>query len=121
MRFLFFCAAISLCASLAARAQTIDHPLQVGGSVAPPVAIHVVDPQMPHIGFFHKPKTGSSTVCGIVDEQGLPQNFAVTKSAGDKLDKSALDAVRQYRFNPATQGGKPVAVRLCVQVNFKIF
>jgi TonB family protein len=105
---------------MAACAQTVDHPLRVGGSVVPPVLIHDVTPTKPTGGLFHKPKSGSSTVCGVVDEQGLPQNFHVTKSAGDKLDASALDAVRQYRFDPATHEGKPVAVQLCAQVNFKI-
>ncbi|HZQ44380.1 MAG TPA: energy transducer TonB [Acidobacteriaceae bacterium] len=121
MRFIMCWLILSFCAVATAYTQTVDHPLQVAGNVVPPVLVHDVVPKMPHVSFFHKPKSVGSTVCGVVDEQGLPQNFTVAKSAGDKFDKSALDAVRQYRFNPAAQGGKPVAVGLCFQVNFKFF
>jgi protein TonB len=37
------------------------------------------------------------------------------------LDEKAVEAVKQYRFKPATENGKPVAVFENVEVNFKIF
>jgi protein TonB len=37
------------------------------------------------------------------------------------LDMNAVEAVRQYRFKPAMQNGKPVAVYLNVQVHFVTF
>jgi len=37
------------------------------------------------------------------------------------LDEKAMEAVRQYRFKPARENGKPVAVYLNVEVNFEIF
>jgi protein TonB len=37
------------------------------------------------------------------------------------LDENAVAAVKQYRFKPATENGKPVAVYLNVEVNFEIF
>jgi protein TonB len=40
---------------------------------------------------------------------------------GKGLDEKAVDAVRQYRFNPAMEAGKPVAVELNVEVAFQIF
>jgi protein TonB len=40
---------------------------------------------------------------------------------GDGLDEKAIEAVRQYRFNPAMEDGKPVLVEMNSEVNFKIF
>jgi protein TonB len=37
------------------------------------------------------------------------------------LDEKALEAVREYRFKPAMQNGKPVKVEMNVEVNFQIF
>jgi protein TonB len=36
------------------------------------------------------------------------------------LDKKAIEAVRQYRFKPAMLHGKPVAVAVHIEINFRI-
>lgn len=43
------------------------------------------------------------------------------RKAADGMNQSALDAVTKYKFKPATENGKPVAVYLNVEVNFEIF
>ena len=37
------------------------------------------------------------------------------------LDAKAVEAVKQYKFKPAMENGKPVPVPLNVEVNFQIF
>jgi TonB family protein len=37
------------------------------------------------------------------------------------LDEKALEAVRQWRFDPATQDGQPVAVLVNIEVNFRLY
>ena len=37
------------------------------------------------------------------------------------LDEKAVAAVKQYRFKPAMEGGKPVMVEMNVEVTFQIF
>jgi len=37
------------------------------------------------------------------------------------LDEKAVEAVKQYKFKPAMEDGKPVLVELNVQVDFQIF
>jgi protein TonB len=44
----------------------------------------------------------------------------LVKSVGYGLDESALEAVGEYRFEPATLNGKPIAVRVTVEVNFQL-
>jgi protein TonB len=43
------------------------------------------------------------------------------RGVGMGLDEKAVEAVKQYRFKPAMEGGKPVPVELNVEVNFQIF
>jgi eukaryotic-like serine/threonine-protein kinase len=56
----------------------------------------------------------------VITPDGLTSQAAVTESAGDILDKAVLDAVANWRFWPATQGGRPVAVRWQVRQRFEI-
>jgi protein TonB len=37
------------------------------------------------------------------------------------LDEKAIEAVKQYRFRPATKNGRPVAVYVAVVVDFRLY
>jgi TonB family protein len=37
------------------------------------------------------------------------------------LDQKAIEAVQQWRFQPATKDGRPVAVQISVEVSFKLY
>ena len=63
---------------------------------------------------------GIVVVTMIVNEKGLPTDIKLVKSVGYGLDESALEAVGEYRFEPATLNGKPIAVRVTVEVNFQL-
>jgi protein TonB len=56
-----------------------------------------------------------------VDESGKPTHVVVTKGVGHGLDLKAVEAVKQYKFKPALEDGKPVLVELNTEVNFQIF
>jgi protein TonB len=93
---------------------------QVGGGVKGPIAIYQPEPEFSEEA--RKAKfMGVVTVSIIVDQHGLPQNVHVTRGVGMGLDEKAVEAVKQYRFKPATENGKAVAVYLNVEVNFEIF
>jgi TonB family protein len=62
---------------------------------------------------------GNVVVSLTVSEEGLPTNLRVVRSMGYGLDEKALWAVSQYRFEPATKDGKPVAVPIAVEVSFR--
>jgi periplasmic protein TonB len=57
----------------------------------------------------------------IVDAHGLPQNIHVVQRLGMGLDEKAIEAIRRYRFKPATKDGKPVAAAIVVEVDFRLF
>lgn len=64
---------------------------------------------------------GTVLISMVVDKDGVPTHVFVLKSVGYGLDENALKAARQYRFQPATHDGDPVAVRISVQVNFNLY
>jgi len=92
----------------------------IGGGVSAPVLTYSVEPEFSEEA--RKAKQAGNVLVGlIVDQQGRPQNVHVVRGVGMGLDEKAMEAVRQYRFKPAMEGGKPVAVQLNVEVNFQIF
>jgi protein TonB len=92
----------------------------VGGSVRPPEIL--VEPVPEFSEEARKAKVaGNVLVYLVVDEQGRPTHIRVLHGIGMGLDEKALEAVRQYRFKPATEDGKPVRVELQVDVRFDIF
>ena len=65
---------------------------------------------------------GDVVVAFIVDRNGRPKDIRVVKGVGLGLDEKAVEAVRQYRFKPATEAdGQPVAMPLTIDVNFRTF
>jgi len=95
-------------------------PMHIGGSVKAPVLTFKVDPEFSEEA--RKAKfSGNVQVYLWVDEQGNPTHVRVIRGVGMGLDEKAVEAVRQYKFKPATQNGKPVKVDLYIDVNFQIF
>lgn len=56
----------------------------------------------------------------IVTSKGLPKQIVVVDSLDTELDRAAVEALKEWRFSPATKDGKPVAVRLTVEFTFKV-
>jgi protein TonB len=92
----------------------------IGGGVRPPSVVYSVDPEFSEEA--RKAKfSGNVLVDLIVDENGQPSHVRVARGVGMGLDEKAVEAVRQYKFKPATKDGKPVKVELSIDVNFQIF
>ena len=45
----------------------------------------------------------------------------VARSLGMGLDQKAIEAVRKWKFEPAMKDGRPVAVQINVEVNFRLY
>jgi periplasmic protein TonB len=61
---------------------------------------------------------GSVTVALIVSSKGLPKDVRVVKGIDKELDQCTVEAVQQWRFEPAQKDGKPVAVRVSLDIAF---
>jgi periplasmic protein TonB len=92
----------------------------VGGGVSAPQLIFAPDPEFSDEARRAKYQ-GVCVVALVVDAQGNPQRVQVVRHLGMGLDEKALEAVRQYKFKPATLQGKPVPVEVNIEVNFRIY
>ncbi len=63
---------------------------------------------------------GKVIVQAVIDENGDVTNVSIVKSLFPQLDKIALNAVKDTKFIPGKQRGKPVKVQMSIQVAFKL-
>ncbi len=93
---------------------------QVGGGVSAPTLVYKVEAEFSEEA--RKAKVSGNVVVGlIVDEKGNATRVHVVRGLGMGLDEKAMEAVRQFKFKPAMENGKPVKVEVNVEVNFQIF
>ncbi len=86
--------------------------------VSAPKVTRAVELQLSDKELSEQPAVSNVVVHAIVDEQGIPRNVQVTKSAGSVVDQKAIAAVSQYRFQPATFGNQPTwaAVSIAIKI-----
>jgi bla regulator protein blaR1 len=92
----------------------------VGGDVAAPKLVYAPDPEFTEKARRSKYQ-GACVISTVVDAQGNPTQVQVVRHLGMGLDKKAVEAVKQYRFTPAMRLGKPVAVEVKIEVNFRLY
>ncbi len=92
----------------------------IGGGVSAPIVLFAPEPEFSEEARKAK-AAGNVLVYLQVDAQGRPTHVRVLRGIGLGLDEKALEAVRQYKFKPALENGKPVPVEMNVEVNFQIF
>jgi TonB family protein len=65
---------------------------------------------------------GTGILTAVIGTDGTPADIKVTKSvdAEHGLDKQAVDAISQWRFGPGLKDGKPVPVRIEIEVRFRM-
>ena len=93
--------------------------VHVRGDVVAPVVVHRVQPVYTEIGRRTRTQ-GVVVVEAIIDGTGRVTDVRVVKPLPMGLSESALDAVRQWRFQPATLNGRPLSVFFTLQVHFKL-
>ncbi len=93
---------------------------RVGGGVSAPKALFTPDPEYSEEARKAKYQ-GVVVLWLVVDQNGRPQQVKIARSLGLGLDQKAIEAVRQWKFEPALKDGKPVAVQINVEVNFRLY
>jgi protein TonB len=93
---------------------------RVGGGISAPTAISSPDPDYTEEARRAK-KQGTCVLWLIVDSAGHPRDIRVVRGLGFGLDAKALEAVKQWRFQPALKDGKPVDVQISVEVEFHLY
>jgi len=93
---------------------------RVGGGVSAPRAIYAPDPQ--YSDEARKAKyQGTVVLWVVVGPEGRPRDIRVSRSLGMGLVEKAIEAVRQWKFEPALKDGHPVAVQVNIEVDFRLY
>jgi TonB family protein len=95
-------------------------PCLPGGGVSAPHLIY--DPEPEYSEEARKQKyQGVVILQVVVGDDGRPHDVRIMRSVGLGLDEKALEAVRTWRFAPGMLNGRPVAVLVNIQVNFRLY
>jgi len=92
----------------------------IGNRVKPPRRISGFEPEFSEQARQSKYQ-GTNTVGLIIDETGGVRKIWIVSPLGYGLDRRAVEAVSQWRFQPATKDGQPVAVEIAVEVDFHLY
>jgi protein TonB len=93
-------------------------PLPVGGDVRQARLISSIPPLYPALAKTQHIE-GAVRVDALVDENGRVSSMKVV-SGPTLLQQAAMDAVRQWKYQPATLDGKAVPMHLTVTLQFKL-
>jgi TonB family protein len=93
---------------------------KVGGGISAPQAVSTPDPEYTEEARNAKTQ-GTCILWLIVDDHGNPRDIRVVRGLGMGLDAKAIEAVKQWRFQPAQKDGHPVNVQISVEVGFKLY
>lgn len=93
---------------------------KVGGGISAPQPVSTPDPEYTEEARNAKTQ-GTCVLSMIVDEQGHPRDLRVVRGLGFGLDARAIEAVKQWVFQPAMKDGRPVSVQISVQVGFRLY
>lgn len=93
-------------------------PRRVGGDLQAPALIHRVEPEYPGVAISGK-ISGTVILEATVNEAGAVTDVTVLRSIL-VLDKAAIKAVKQWRYEPLVLNGKPSPFILVVTLTFTL-
>lgn len=92
-------------------------PLRAG--MQPPVVIYKIEPEYSEQARKARIQ-GTIVIEGVIDEKGNTHALRVRDGLGLGLDEQAIEAVKKWRFRPATRGGKPLAIIGTFYLTFRL-
>ena len=97
------------------------YPIAGGLLPSPPLLLKQVEP-----GYTEEARAakvqGTVVLQVEIDPSGkvAATHIGVIRGLGLGLDEKAIDAVRQWKFKPATKNGTPVMAKATIEVNFRL-
>jgi TonB family protein len=92
-------------------------PVRLADGVTAPKLLNHVEPEFTEAARSAGVQ-GTVVFSIVVTPAGLPDRITVISPLGFGLDEQAERTIAQWRFQPGTKDGKPVAVEATVEVNF---
>jgi len=97
----------------------VEPPRRIGGEVHAPIALTRTVPQYPEVARRLRIQ-GVVLVEAVIDESGDVVDVRVLRDIGFGCAQAAVEAVRSWKYWPATLNGRPVSVYLEVRVSFRL-
>jgi len=94
-------------------------PLELTPDMVPPVLVRKVPPGYPELARTAR-LPGFVLLEAVVGEDGGVDDVTVLKASSPLFVDAAVGAVRQWRYRPALQNGRPVRVYFTVRVEFQL-
>lgn len=85
----------------------------------PPVPVRTVPPKFPQ-EMRRDGVSGLVTVRCTIDEKGNVTDPQVERTTHEAFVPPALEALRKWKFKPATKQGTPVALKVSIPIQFNI-
>lgn len=63
---------------------------------------------------------GAVVLYVVIGTDGRPSEVLLYRRLTPDLDEAAMSSVRKWRFKPGTKDGKPVALPVTIEVNFRL-
>lgn len=101
------------------RAKAADLPIKVEGDVEPPGFIEGPEPIYPEEARIAQ-VYGKVVLEAVIDKDGNVRCVEILEDLPLGLGQSAVEAVEQWHFKPATLDAKPVAVQLSFTIGFSV-
>jgi len=92
---------------------------RIGEGATPPEVTKRVDPELSEEARRDKVQ-GTVVLSFVVGVDGIPRDITVKRSFGHGLDEKAIEALRQWRFEPGRKDGQPVPTTVTIEVNFHL-
>jgi protein TonB len=89
----------------------------LAGSKEPPVPVRTVSPDYPD-AMRHAGVSGVVTVNCLIDERGNVSEPKIEKSSHAAFERPAIDALKKWKFKPATEDGNAVSIRVSIPIKF---
>ena len=87
------------------------------GNVAAPVPVHKVDPKYPST-MVEERIEGEVILYGVIRQNGTVDSIQLVRGIDERLNANAMNAFKEWKFEPATREGQPVDLEAIVHIPF---
>ena len=98
---------------------TAPHRIRVGGLVQAGKLVEQRKPDYPESARLRGIE-GAVLLEAVISMEGVPLNWKVVSSPDPDLSQAAIDAVRQWRYEPTLLNGEPIEVVTTISVRFRL-
>jgi TonB family protein len=93
-------------------------PARLSGELSAPVPLRKLDPKYPQTAIQDHIQ-GEVILYGVIRPDGSVDGIQLVHGIDEQLNANAIAAFAQWKFQPATKGGQPIALEAIVHIPFR--